>query len=365
MQTEIVIPKYRDACRRIMAYIQDNNLGAGSRLPSEREFCELWGISQPTINKAVTSLVAEGQLHRQGHKLFITVQESVVVAPPIHVLCTHAEYQRTQLIRHDLVEAAHDVALSVNTNVIPLLARQPEEQRQQLTHLLQTSTPGFVIWPMSYTDMSDLFDQFNKRGIPFVVCDTCNGPYDFVGIDNEKGGTLAVQHLRSLGHRQLAYVTDDNLNFPSLKSRCNGYQCACFAEELMRSMDRVIHVSGIDREAAVSAADRIQALCPDVTAVYCSNDVLALHLMEVMKERDVMIPRDLSIVGFDGIDAAQMSQPKLTTVSQDFYQIGVVAVERLFSRIRQGPHATGPQRWRMRIEPSLIVRESTAAPRVQ
>ncbi len=364
MPTEEIVPKYRDASRRIMEYIQINNLTVGTRLPSEREFCELWGISQPTINKAITSLVAEGQLHREGRKLFISEQTGMITTTtPIHILCPHAEYQRNTLIRHDLVEAAHDVAAAMNTNAIPLLARNAVEQRQQLTHLLRTSTPGFVIWPMSYTDFNDLYEQFSQRNVPFVVCDACTGNFDFVGIDNEYGGLLAVQHLRSLGHRQLAYVSDNNLNFTSLKRRCNGYQYACFSEGLVQSMHRVIQVPGISREAAKIAADALQSDFTDVTAVYCSNDILALHLMDILKERGMVIPNDLSIIGFDGIDAAQISQPTLTTISQDFYQSGVIAVERLFSRIRQAPNVPLSQRWRLRIEPSLIVRESTGAPK--
>lgn len=364
MSTEEAIPKYREACQRIMAYIQSNNLAHGSRLPSEREFCVLWGFSQPTINKAITSLLAEGQLRREGRKLFTSAPAPVETAmQPIHILCPHAEYQRNTLVRRDMVEAAHDVAASMNTNAIPLLARNPAEQRQQLIQLLRTSTPGFVIWPLPYTDFEDLYEQFSQRNVPFVVCDVCIGMYDFVGIDNEYGGVLAVEHLLSLGHRQIAYVTDNNLSFPSLKRRCQGYQYACFTLGLPQSMRHVIDVAGISPESAKSAVARLLSDFPDVTAVYCSNDLLALHMMEAMKERGIRIPGDISIIGFDGIDASQISQPALTTISQDFYQSGVVAVERLFSRIRQAHHVPLSQRWRMRIEPSLIVRESTAAPR--
>jgi len=337
MSTEAIEPKYREASRRIMEYIQSNNLAVGARLPSEREFCEWWGISQPTINKAITSLLAEGQLHREGRKLYTSSPIPVISAiEPIHILCPHAEYQRSTLIRHDLVEAAHDVAAAMNTNSIPLLARNPVEQRQQLIHLLRTSTPGFVVWPLPTTELDDLYEQFTERSVPFVVCDNCNGPYDFVGIDNEYGGVLAVKHLLELGHQQMAYITDGNFGSSSLKRRCQGYEYACMTLGVTQSMKRVIAVEGVSRESAVKAVEILLRDHPNVTAVYCSNDLLALHVMDVLKDLGIRVPADLSIVGFDGIDAAQISQPGLTTVSQDFYQSGIIAVERLFSRIRLG-----------------------------
>lgn len=358
MTQSIISPKYRDAACKILEYVKQHALDADARLPSERDFCALIQASQPTINKAVTSLIAEGHLRREGRKLFVAAPMSAS-APPIHVLCPHAEYRQVTLVRQNLVEAAHDVCATMHTNAIPILARDGAEQRQQLLALLRGNTSGFVIWPITRTPLNDLLQEHAMREIPFVVCDLDLGPYDYVGIDNQSGSFQAVQHLHGLGHRQIAMITDQ-LAVSSLKLRCDGYQYACYVHGLHRSIKRIIEAPKISKEAIAAAFDSLRRNSPDVTAIFCSNDLLALYLLTIIRERGLHVPEDYSIIGFDGIDAGEMSQPALTTIAQDFYPLGVLAVERLYSKLRQKKlPQTSANPWRTRLEPSLIVRSST------
>jgi len=364
MTTDNTHPKYREAIGLITNYIQTNGLKPGTRLPSERDFCEMWGYSQPTVNKAITILVTDGQLFRKGRKLFIASSEikNTDAIPSIHVLCHHAEFQRTTLIRHDLIEAAHDVAAALGTNAIPVLARNPSEQRQQLINLLKNRIAGFVIWPLNYTSLNDLYDQFRQNNIPFVLCDADVESFDFVGIDNQLGSTMAVQHLHALGHRHLAYISD-NFAISAFKRRCMGYQSTCFNMGLQQSIKRVIELSEATKETAASAVHTLLNDWPEVTGLFCSTDILAIHVMEALKEQGKKIPEDFSVVGFDDIDASQTSTPPLTTLSQDFYQMGVIAVERLFSRMKPTSSTMQPHPWRLRMEPIMVIRESTSRPR--
>lgn len=355
--------RFQAVIAQLIDYIDQNELPPGSRLPSERTFEQLWHVSRPTVNKAIACLVAQGRLVREGYRLSVASPIAArVSAPPIHVLCPHAEYQRTTLVRHDLVESAYDGAAFLNTHVIPLLARTGDEQREQLIQLLAAGNcHGFVIWPVSHAPLQDVLEQFTDRGIPFVLCDLDLGDFNFVGTDNEEGAAMAVRHLVELGHRELAYVTDSLSNLP-LSRRKDGYGQTCYVNHLLPSIARVIEISSINPETVRDAWNRLRSDYPEVTGVFCSNDLLALHLMRLAQKDGVEIPRQLSVVGFDDIDASALSAPALTTIAQDFYQLGVMATDMLFRQlVRPGGKPNAP--CRLRLHPQFVLRASTAAPR--
>jgi len=357
---------YRDVTQKILDYIDEQKIPFDGRLPSERKFMSLWNVSQPTVNKAIACLIAMGQLRREGYRLYVAVNE--LKAPseqPIHALCPHAEYQHTVLIRHDLVEAAHDTAVLFGGQVIAILAKTPVEQRQQVLNLLRQGTAGFLIWPIKKTPLEDLFVECDQKGIPFVVCDTDFGKFDYVGVDNEIGVRITVVHLLALGHRQIAYITDHLANTPplqSLRRRLDAYRQCCLSSDLKASAKRVIEVTSMSEQECAQAVETLFNRYPEVTAVFCSNDRIALYAMQYAASRGITVPADLSFVGFDNIDAASNSSPPLTTISQGFYNIGLAATELLYRRMRSR-NSDRKSAQRLRLEPSLIVRDSTTAPR--
>jgi len=354
--------RYKDLMDRISAFVKESGLKPGDRLPSEREFTRTLGVSQPTVNKAVACLIAEGRLRREGYRLFVAGgQGRPDEARRIHVLCPNVDFQRNALVRRNLVEAACEVCGPLRWDALPLFSRSPEEQSLQLRRLLSEGTEGFVIWPLPGLQMKELLPRFERQGVPFVVCDLEEEPYDFVGIDNEAGSRLAVEHLASLGHREIAYLTDSQ-PASSLAHRLLGYQQACMKAGLAESSKRVFKVASICQEEAGAFLERILSSAPETTAVFCGNDTLALHLMNAARALRVSVPKRLSVAGFDDVDASALSYPALTTVSQDFHLLGVLAVEALVRRMRL-PGFSGPgRRIRIRLEPSLAVRRSTASP---
>jgi DNA-binding LacI/PurR family transcriptional regulator len=97
---------------------------------------------------------------------------------------------------------------------------------------------------------------------------------------------------------------------------------------------------------------------PEVTAVLCGNDTMALGVMRALAEHGLRVPRDVSIVGFDDVPEAGFYSPPLSTVRQDFGEVGRQALNTLSDRM-SGAMEAG---LRVRIAPELIVRASTAPP---
>ncbi len=344
---------------RLLDYIGTRSLPPGSRLPSEREFTRLWNATRPAMSKAIAGLIAQGHLRREGYKLSVAPALESPAAPTIHVLHPHHQSQESSFIRERLIEAAHDVAHAFNSHTIPILAHTPSQQRRQLADLLKSGTPGFILWPVPGASVTDLLDRFTAQSVPFITCDLDFGHPYFVGTDNEAGMPLAVNHLHALGHRRIAYVTQ-SLEFVSLQHRCEGYKRGCAARGLTDAAKAIVEVPSSSPEHARHAWQRLRTRHRGVTAICCSNDLLALRIMDCAQNSGLQIPRDLSIVGFDDIEPASFAKPALTTIAQDFYQLGVLAAQMLYQRLRASPKA--PDRpIRIRLEPYLIERQSAQA----
>jgi len=344
---------------QILDYIREQSLKPGARVPSEREFQRLWSVPRPAISRAIASLLARGYLRREGYKLTVAPHSETPAAPVIHVLHPHQSSQEAGGIREQLIEAAHDVATAFHTHVIPILANTAVQQGQQLASLLKTGTHGFILWPLPGTKVSHILEQFIAAQVPFITCDLDFGYPFFVGSDNEAGMGLAVDHLRNRGHRRLAYITQ-SLEIVSLQHRRDGYVGRCQVHGLDESATAIIEVPSVSMESARLAWNRLRKNHVSATAVCCSNDLLALRIIECAREAGINVPGELSVVGFDDIEPASFATPPLTTVAQDFYEIGVLAAHTLYQRLRAG-QSRGPLRpIRIRLEPYLIERHSTS-----
>ncbi len=347
---------YQQAINNILAYIREQRLERDDRLPSEREFGRQLDAGRPALNKAVACLISQGVLRREGYKLLYQGEVAAKAGPPaIHVIHPHSQ----NFYRFGPLEAAHDVAEEYGSYTIPVLPRDAAEEHEALTRLLRTGTKGFVIWPQIQNTIGDLLAQFRQLGIPFVVCDQDLGGFDFVGVDNEEGTRLAVEHLRELGHRDIVYITR-SLAIPSLVRRRDGYRHACLAAKLKRADRQVIEIPDYSVEQCALAFAEMRRKYPAAKAIMGSNDLLVLRVLDAAKAAGLRVPEDLSAVGFDDIDAAAQSVPALTTVRQNFYEIGVLAAQLLFRRLNKKGHALQEEAIRIKLEPSLIQRASTA-----
>jgi DNA-binding LacI/PurR family transcriptional regulator len=216
-----------------------------------------------------------------------------------------------------------------------------------------------VIWPQIRDIENDLLQQFRQLGVPFVVCDQDLGSFDFVGVDNEEGARLGVEHLREQGHCNIVYLTRA-LRIPSLVRRRDGYRAACLACKMRHAAEQIMEIPDYSVEQCAVAFAEMRRKYPAATAFMGSNDLLVLRVLDAAKAAGLRVPEDLSAVGFDDIDAAAQAVPALTTVRQNFYEIGVLAAQLLFRRLNQKGHSLQEQAIRIKLEPSLIQRASTA-----
>ncbi len=199
--------------------------------------------------------------------------------------------------------------------------------------------------------------RLRARGIPFVVFDpTSELPDDvpFVGATNWTGGRSATRHLLTLGHRRIAVVGGPDRTLCA-QARLDGYRSALEAAGLPVDADLVVR-TGFTQEDGHAAALELLSRPERPTAIFASNDLQALGVYQAARAVGLRIPADLSVVGFDDLPIAALTDPPLTTVHQPLTEMAVAATELAISLAR------GEQTSQARVELAtrLTVRDSTA-----
>jgi LacI family transcriptional regulator len=192
-------------------------------------------------------------------------------------------------------------------------------------------------------------------GVPAVAFARFIPGVDFVGVDNLAGAEMAILHLRSLGHRKIAFLGGDPRRSTG-RERYRGYAAALQA--LGQAVDDSLVISTPpNRAGGREGLDRLLAQTEAPTAALCFNDVVALGAIEALYRHRMTPGLSFGIVGFNNIAEAAQSHPGLTTVDTSPANLGEAAADLLLQRIAT-PDA--PIR-RIILEPRLIVRASCGA----
>jgi DNA-binding LacI/PurR family transcriptional regulator len=200
-----------------------------------------------------------------------------------------------------------------------------------------------------------VLDPLRKVGYPFVLVDYrfANEHADAVVTDNRKGMRTATEHLIKLGHQRIAFVGGP-LEEGNFRERLEGYREALEAAGLEFD-DRLVGelTENQERETAVL---RVSERSLGTSAIVASNDLVALDVIRILSESGRKIPSEISVVGFDDIQAASYSHPPLTTMRVDKQAMGRRAAQRLLERLRE---PRSPSAEESVFQPELVVRQST------
>lgn len=179
----------------------------------------------------------------------------------------------------------------------------------------------------------------------------------FVTTDNVFGAQMAVKHLINLGHKNIAIMNGHDFAHVT-KKRLNGYKIEMEAAGLVINEAYLLNGAFLESEAEATAMTFLQEH-PEVTAVFCASDLMALGVMRAARRLKINIPEDLSIVGFDNIVLSEYTNPPLTTINQDKYQMGYEAAKLLTSMLS----GITPASKKATLDNQLIIRETTAPPK--
>jgi len=206
---------------------------------------------------------------------------------------------------------------------------------------------------------NDFVIEAKKLGIPLVLVDHYLPTEDIYAVlpDKIDGVIKGINYLASLGHKNIAYLKGDVSQIGGW-DRLIGFKRAVEMFSLNKDENLIIDCD-LNIKGAYLAFKKFLENCKHYpTAVMCANDTVAIGAMEAVKEKNLNIPDDISILGFDDIDLAREVIPNLSTMHVRKQTMGRLAVQTLF-RIINGEEI--PYNKTM-IKPTLIIRESTGKP---
>lgn len=197
-----------------------------------------------------------------------------------------------------------------------------------------------------------------KRPVSVPVV-AVSGHQDARGITNivlnhRRGANLVLDHLYKLGHRQIAFIKGQSFSSDTAV-RWNALRESAAALGLSTEMVVQLEGDSPSPEPGYVATKKLLSLKRPFSAVVAFNDVSAIGSISALRESGLQIPCDVSVVGFDDIQAAAFQNPGLTTVRQPLRKMGEAAAETLIARIHD------PKKFQKRtvVEPELVIREST------
>ena len=176
----------------------------------------------------------------------------------------------------------------------------------------------------------EYYDKLVGCRIPFVLVSSHSDEYDIpcVEIDDEAAAYDAVKFLIELGHTQIGMIGFNHENSISGPPRYAGFIRALTEFGLEHNIGKIKYANH-RYEHAYQAAHELFTEYPDLTAVFCVADEFAMGTISYLKDRNILVPGQVSVVGFDNLRMASMFIPKLTTIAQPIYELGYRAAEKL------------------------------------
>jgi len=205
----------------------------------------------------------------------------------------------------------------------------------------------------------ELLDEIADSGLRLVLVNRHAPGIDISAatVDDHEGIRLAVEHLAQLGHRRIAHIAGP-LALSTGFDRYEGFLDAMRAAGLDPDPDLVLVADAFTESEGARLCRELVDSGRRFTAIAAANDLLALGCYDVFAERSIECPREVSVVGFNDMPFADRFQPPLTTIHIPHYEMGAAAGELMLELLQDGDPATQ----QVRLEPTLVVRASTAPP---
>lgn len=235
-----------------------------------------------------------------------------------------------------LVRGVEDAALAAGYSVIVCNSDEdPQKEDLYIRALWRRRIDGMLIAP-TRDGTSPALKELANQGVPLVFVDRKAKGIDAPAVlsDNVGGAYHVTRHLLERGHRRIGIV----LGIPgatTTEERFLGYRRAL--EEAGISVGEELAAWGRYRvEGGRQAARRLLALPEPPTAIFSTNNLMTLGVLQELKEQGLHIPTDMAVVGFDDLEWAELVQPPLTVAAQDPYEIGRRGFELLLAWLREG-----------------------------
>jgi DNA-binding LacI/PurR family transcriptional regulator len=336
--------------------------------PTSFDIAYLAGVSQPTVSRALrgspmVSLETRKRIEAIAQQLHYKVDKNA----------SNLRFQRSNTLALLLFEDPTPDDSQINPFFLAMLGSITRACAKRGYDLLVSFQQLSGDWHKDYEDSrkadgiillgygdylayQSRLEQLVSQGTHFVRWGAviAGQPGLSIGCDNFRGGFDAAHHLIQLGRRALAFLGDASNHYPEFMERYRGYAEALGQAGLNAAA--AMQVDALSTEqSGYDAANELLARGEKFDALVAASDLIAIGALRALQERGIDVPGSVSVVGFDDIPAASLSNPPLTTVMQDTRRAGEALVDTLL-RLVQEEHAEG-----VVLPTRLVVRRSCGA----
>jgi LacI family transcriptional regulator len=234
--------------------------------------------------------------------------------------------------------------------------RTASKEANYVTNLATGMVDGLIlVLPRSPADFISIL---TKQNFPFILIDHQGiGPdCPAVGAANWQGGFTATEYLIKLGHQRIGFITGW-MDLGCALDRLDGYRSALRTNHIPVAPELVYEGTFFQPDGFNGASILLDLPNPP-TAIFASNDVMAMGVMDAIRQRGLRVPDDVSVIGFDDIPQASLIRPALTTVRQPLEKMGRVATQMLLELLSKSQKKIG----RIELPTELIIRDSCKVP---
>ena len=258
-----------------------------------------------------------------------------------------------------VVRGAEDVAFANGFRLV--LCNTDNDHAKELVHLneLRTYLPaGLIVIPSNFSDLTAQAESYRKSGTAVVCVDRLprNWAGDTVTADNQKGAYEATNYVLRQGHKQFAMILGPR-DFTNVQDRLKGFKKALH-ESKIQANPEYLQEATFDQQGGYAKTMLLLRMIPRPTVIFAGNDMIAFGVLLALRDSGLRCPADISLIGFDNLELAEMTSPPLSSVAQPGYQMGLTAAQILVDRVRgdKGPFK------HIVLETALKIRDSVAPP---
>jgi GntR family transcriptional regulator, arabinose operon transcriptional repressor len=317
--------------------IDEGVLVPGEKLPSESQLCAQFGVSRNVVRQAIHNLIHEGLV--QSTKGVGTFCRTRLPASPLSTNIGLVEFFIGSYIYPEIIRGCYN---TLSRKGFALLLNQSEynldQERSILLELRKKKVGGIIIAPIyGAGDRSNalLLEEIQNEGTAVVLCDDYFPGRNFssVTLDYQGCGAAAAAHLWKKGHRKIGIFYQKD--FLVKANRMKGVLDFLGRQEAPVKASWIVGFNGQGPTSeAPDAAERFFRGARELPSAFvCGNDEDALRLIEAAERRGLRVPDDLSVVGFDNSDIAQLERISLTSVDHPSFEIGEKAANILLDKI--------------------------------
>ncbi|MCM3719228.1 LacI family transcriptional regulator [Fictibacillus phosphorivorans] len=229
---------------------------------------------------------------------------------------------------YEVLCGVNDCAGQLGYELVLISTDSQKQQEKTYKQLVQERKVEGIILQGIKTD-DPYLEEVLKSDTPCILIDIPmeSDSVGYVTTDNREGAKSAVTHLLDLGHQHIGMINGHSQAFVS-QERLDGYQDA-LQEKGITFEESYVRNGAFLEERAETEATKLLQEHPELTALFCASDLMAMGAIRAAKKLGRKLPEELSVVGFDNIILSAYSTPSLTTIAQDRYQLGFEATKLL------------------------------------